>query len=121
MFGLKTTKHLRTPMGTNVKLSKHENGPNVDPTLYRSMIDSLLCLTTSRPDICYNVGICTTYQANPKESHLATVKRIIRYVNGIVDFVIWYWKDTNIYLVGFCEILMIGKALVEIVSILETI
>ena len=57
-----------------------------NPTLYRSMIGSLLYLTSSRPDITFNVGVCAKYQANPKESHVGAVKRIIRYVNGIVDY-----------------------------------
>ena len=41
-FGLETSKCLKTPMGTNDKLSKDDNGVSVDPTLFRSMIGSLL-------------------------------------------------------------------------------
>ena len=40
-FGMNSTKHLKTPMRTNEKLSKDENGVPIDPTLYRSMIGSL--------------------------------------------------------------------------------
>ena len=65
-FGLETTKNMRTPMGTNVKLIKEKNGYSVDPTLYKSMIDSLLYLTASCPNICYSVGVCARDQANPK-------------------------------------------------------
>ena len=50
------------------------------------MIGSLLYLTTSRPNIYYSIGVCARYQTNPKESHLATIKRIIHYVNETVDF-----------------------------------
>ena len=48
-------------MGTNDKLSKDDNGVFVDPTLFRSMIESLLYLTASRPDICFSVGVCARY------------------------------------------------------------
>ena len=41
-FDLETSKCLKTPMGTNDKLSKDDNGVSVDPTLFRSMIESLL-------------------------------------------------------------------------------
>ena len=41
-FGLETSKCLKTPMGTNDKLSKDDNGVSIDPTLFRSMIGSLL-------------------------------------------------------------------------------
>ena len=85
-FGLETSKYLKTPMGTNDKLFKDDNGVSIDPTLFRSMIGSLLYLTASRPGICFSVGVCARYQGNPKESHLAAVKRIIRYVNGTADY-----------------------------------
>ena len=85
-FGLETTKHMRTPMGTNVKLTKVENGSSVHLTLYRNMIDNLLYLTASRLDIYYSVEMCARYQ-DLKESHLAAVKIIIHFVNETVDFV----------------------------------
>lgn len=55
--------------------------------MYRSMIDSLLYLTTSRPNIAFNVEVCARYQSKPKESHLAVVKQIIRYVNSTFSLV----------------------------------
>ena len=89
-------------MDTTVKLTKDENGLNVDPTLYRSMIGNILYLTASCLDIRSNVRVCARYQANPKKSHLAAVKRITCYVNVTVDS-IYHSKDTNVNLVGFCD------------------
>ena len=60
-FGLENAKSMKTPMGTNDKLSKDENSISIDPTLFRSMIESLLYLNASRPDICFSVGICARY------------------------------------------------------------
>ena len=74
------------------------------------MIRSLLYLTTSQPDLCYSVGVCARFQANPKKSHLATPKRIIKYVSGAIDFGIWYSFDTNPSLVGFCDVDWAGNA-----------
>ena len=76
-------------------------GKNVDSSLYRSMIGSLLYLTASRPNINYSVGVCARYQANPKESHMTALKRIIKYVKTTVDFSVWYSKDTNDVLAGY--------------------
>ena len=56
-IGLKNTKHARTPMSTIVKLNKDTSKKDVDQTLYRIMIGSLLYLTTRRPDIAFNVDI----------------------------------------------------------------
>ena len=62
-------------------------GKSVDHSLYRSMICSLLYLTASRPDISYSVGVCARYQANPKESHMIALKRIIKYVKPLLSLV----------------------------------
>ncbi|CAM8975401.1 unnamed protein product [Rhodiola kirilowii] len=74
------------------------------------MIGSLLYPTASRPDIAYAVGVCARYQADPKGSHLLQVKRIIKYVCRTVDFGIWYTKDTNPHLVGYCDADWAGNA-----------
>ena len=71
--------HLCAP---TLKLSKDASGKSVDQSLYRGMIGSLLYLIASRPDICFSVGVYARHQANPKESHLVAVKRIIQFVNG---------------------------------------
>ncbi|KAK6128108.1 hypothetical protein DH2020_038139 [Rehmannia glutinosa] len=103
-FGLDNKKHMKTPMGTNDKLSKDENGTPIDPTLYRSMIGSLLYLTASRPNISYSVCVCARYQSCPKESHLKVVKRIIRYINGTTKLGILYSSDINTNLAGFSDV-----------------
>ena len=100
-FGLESASSVRTPMSPNVKLTVDLLGKSVDSSLYRSMIGSLLYLTASRPDISYSVGVCATYQANPKESHMIALKRIIKNVKTTTKFDVWYNKDTNDVLAGY--------------------
>ena len=95
-------------MSPNVKLTVDLLGKSVDPSLYRSMIGSLLYLTASRPDISYSVGMCARYQANPKESHITTVKHIIKYVETTSNFGVWYDKDTNDVLAGYSDVDWVG-------------
>nr|XP_023916639.1 uncharacterized protein LOC112028207 [Quercus suber] len=102
-FGLDLKKHTSTPMSSSAKLSHDAAGIDVDPTLYRSMIGSLLYLTTSRLDIAFSVGVCARFQATPKESHLTAVKRIIRYINDTSDYGIWYLRDSNECLAGYFD------------------
>ena len=94
-FGLESASLVRIPMSPNVKLTIDLLSNSVDSSLYRSMISSLLYFTASRPDISYNVGVCARYQANPKESHMIALKRIIKYVKTTAGFGVWYNKDTN--------------------------
>ena len=85
-------------------------GKSVDPSLYRSMIGSLLYLTASRLDISYSVGVCSRYQANPKESHMTALKRTIKYVKTTVEFGVWYSKDTSDVLAAYSDADWAGNA-----------
>ena len=97
-------KPVSTPMVTGCKLSKKENNPKVDQTLYRSMIGSLLYLTTSQPDILQSVCLMARYQADPREAHMVAVKRILRYVKGTVNFGLWYVKSESFTLMAYSDI-----------------
>ena len=71
-----------TPMCLSFKFDSNPNGKKVDVTLNRGMIGSLLYLITSRSNIMLSVCLFARYQANTKESHLSTVKCIMRYLMG---------------------------------------
>ena len=79
-FDMENAKPIKTPMPTNGHLDLNEDGKGVDQKEYRSMIGSLLYLCASRPDIMLSVCMGARFQANPKESHLMAVKRILRYL-----------------------------------------
>ena len=125
-FRLDSKKHASTPMSSSTKLNVDSSGVEMSPTLYRSIIESLLYLTTSRPDIAFSIGVCARYQVAPKESHLTAVKRIIRYINETPNYGLWYSKDSNACLVGYSDADWAGsvddrKSLQEATSTLVTI
>ncbi|GJW87477.1 putative ribonuclease H-like domain-containing protein [Tanacetum coccineum] len=93
-FGFSTMKTASTPMETSKPLMKDENAEDVDVHLYRSMIGSLMYLTSSRPDIMFVVCACARFQVTPKVSHLHVVKRIFRYLKGQPKLGLWYPKDS---------------------------
>ena len=109
-FGLESASFVRTLMSLNVKLTVDLLGKSVDHSLYRSMISSILYLIASRPDISYSVGVCARYQANPKESHMTALKRIIKYVKTTVEFGVWYSKDTSDVLAEYSDVDWVGNA-----------
>ncbi|XP_028108513.1 uncharacterized protein LOC114307324 [Camellia sinensis] len=88
-------------MSTTLHLFKDSSCTDIDPTLYRSMIESLLCLTASQPNIVFSVVVCAHYQAYPKESHLLAVKCIVKYVSGTLGYGIWFSTDTTADITGF--------------------
>nr|GEV34972.1 hypothetical protein [Tanacetum cinerariifolium] len=82
-----------------------KDGPGKDVKLhfYRSMIGSLMYLTTSRPDIMFVVCACARHQVTPKECHLYTVKRIFRYLKGHPKMGLWYLKESRFNLVAYSD------------------
>jgi len=84
-------------------LDKDESGIEVNQTMFRGMIGSLLYLTASRPDIMQSVCVCARYQANPKESHLIAVKRILKYLKGTISFGLWYPSGASLSLIGYSD------------------
>ncbi|GJY59188.1 putative ribonuclease H-like domain-containing protein [Tanacetum coccineum] len=102
-FGFTDVKTASTPMETQKPLLKDEDGEEVDVHLYRSMIGSLMYLTSSRPDIMFAVCACARYQVNPKVSHLHAVKRIFRYLKGQPKLGLWYPKDSPFDLVAYTD------------------
>ncbi|GJZ27202.1 putative reverse transcriptase, RNA-dependent DNA polymerase [Tanacetum coccineum] len=93
-FGFSTVKTTSTPMETSKPLLKDAEAEDVDVHLYRSMIGSLMYLTSSRPDIMFDVCACARFQVTPKVSHLHAVKRIFRYLNRQPNLGLWYPKDS---------------------------
>jgi hypothetical protein len=71
------SKPIKTPMAINAHLDLDEGDNPVDLKLYRSMISSLFYLTTSRPDIMFNICLCAVFQASPNECHMMAIKRIV--------------------------------------------
>ncbi|GJX67142.1 retrovirus-related pol polyprotein from transposon TNT 1-94 [Tanacetum coccineum] len=102
-FGLEDSKPTKTPMSTEIKLTKDDEADFVDSSKYRGMIGSLLYLTASRPDIMFSVCLCARFQENPKTTHLEAVKRIFRYIRGTSHLGLWYPKGTGIETVVYAD------------------
>ncbi|GJU10622.1 retrovirus-related pol polyprotein from transposon TNT 1-94 [Tanacetum coccineum] len=102
-YGMLTTDSVDTPLVEKSKLDEDLQGTQVDATLYRGMIGSLMYLTSSRPDLIHAVCLCARYQAKPTEKHLQAVKWIFRYLKGTINMGLWYSKDTGMSLTAYAD------------------
>jgi isopentenyldiphosphate isomerase len=84
-FNMAELKPMSTPMSMTTALDPDENGDIVDQREYRSMIGSLLYLTTTRPDIQFIVCLCARFQASSRSSHRTAVQRIFSYLKQILE------------------------------------
>ena len=80
--GMSDCKPCATPVDTNPKLPADGGVPVADPTNFRSLAGALQYLTFTHPDIAYAVQQVCLHMHDPREPHLATLKRILRYVRG---------------------------------------
>jgi hypothetical protein len=55
-FGMEDCKTVNIPMKISCKLSKDDDSKSKDYRKYRSIIGSLLYVTSSRPDVMKEVG-----------------------------------------------------------------
>nr|GEV79860.1 uncharacterized mitochondrial protein AtMg00810-like [Tanacetum cinerariifolium] len=102
-FDFINVKTVSTLMEPNKAFIKDAQAEDVDVNLYRSMIESLMYLTASRPDIMFAVYACARFQVTPNTSHLHAMKRIFRYLKGQPKLGLWYPKDPPFDLDAFFD------------------
>ena len=76
-FHMEYCKPNPSPFQSRVKLSATCTSPEVDATLYRQLVGSLLYLSHFRSDLSFVVGRVARYMQTPHESHWKAAKRIL--------------------------------------------
>ena len=102
-FDLTDCSSTKTPMTTATKLEMNTKESKVEISNYRGMVDSLLYLTVSRPNIIFATCLCARFQADPRESHLIAIKIIFKYLKGTPNLGIWYPRESGFDLIGYLD------------------
>eukprot|EP00253_Pinus_taeda_P002237 PITA_02237 len=68
-FRMQDCRPMAAPMITNWKKIDASEDKEVDPTLYRKLIGSLMYLVNTRPNICYVVNNLSQFMVEPKRAH----------------------------------------------------
>jgi hypothetical protein len=102
-FSMGQCNSVKNPIVPGFKLTKDEGGVQVDSTLYKQMVGSLMYLTATRPDLMFVVSLISRYMEHPTESHLLAAKRILRYVKGTTKFGMFYRKGGDTEFCGYTD------------------
>ena len=71
---------------------------------YASAVGSLMyAMLSTRPNICYAVGVVSMYQSNPGPEHWITVKHILKYLRWTRDYMLVY-KGGVLNPVGYTDL-----------------
>ncbi|KAJ7560193.1 hypothetical protein O6H91_04G118100 [Diphasiastrum complanatum] len=97
-------KPISTPYDSGCKPTKAEEDQDVDETLYRKLVGSLIYLTNTRPDIAYVVSMVSQFMAKPKQIDWKAAKQILRYVQGTLRFGILYGRQDDLKLQGYVDV-----------------
>jgi hypothetical protein len=70
-------KTIDTPIEVNTRYSSSDGLPLTNPTLYRTIVGSLVYLTITRPYIAYVIHVVSQFVASPTTVHWAAVLHIL--------------------------------------------
>lgn len=74
-----------TPLEIGAKLRNDTKYEFVSAIMYKQIIGSLRYLYNTIPNICQSVGLLSNFMEKPQEFHLTVVKRVLRYIKGMID------------------------------------
>lgn len=88
--GMDGCNSTHVPMDMNLRLSRSVEEQGVDEKKYRRSIGCLRYLIHTRPDLSYSIGVLSRYMLDPKVSHDAALKQVLRYLRGTLTYGLTY-------------------------------
>jgi hypothetical protein len=85
-------------------LSKLDGSPLADPVLYRKIVGTLQYATITRLDLIFVVNKVSQFVAQPTETHRLVVKRILCYIQGILDHRLQLTIPYDLSITTFCDV-----------------
>ncbi|XP_042950416.1 uncharacterized mitochondrial protein AtMg00810-like [Carya illinoinensis] len=92
-----------TPMDSNLKLSNNEGTLLQDPTLYRRLIDKLIYLTITQPDLTYSTHLLSQYMATPYIPHLQAAYKVLKYVEKSLGHGLFFPSSSSCQVTAYCH------------------
>ncbi|XP_039118961.1 secreted RxLR effector protein 161-like [Dioscorea cayenensis subsp. rotundata] len=93
-------KSIDNLMNSNEKLHSQDNSGDANPLRYRLIVGGTLYRSYTSPDIMHAVSMVFRFMQSPSMHHLGVVKRILRYINGTVNYGIYHDKNEEFKLLG---------------------
>ncbi|KAK4359715.1 hypothetical protein RND71_021944 [Anisodus tanguticus] len=101
--GMSSCKSTSISVDAKPKNSVTAGAPYEDPTRYRSLAGALQYLTFTRPDITYVVQQVCLFMHDPRVEHMNAIKRIIRYIQGTLDYGLHLYPSSISTLVSYID------------------
>lgn len=103
VLGMSECSLMPTPLPLQLEKVPGQDAPFFNPTYFRSLAGKLQYLTLTRPDIQFAVNFVCQKMHAPTNSDYNSLKRIIKYVKGTMDYGISFSKNTTFTLASFSD------------------
>jgi hypothetical protein len=100
-----------TPFQSRVKLIVDCETHMVDATLYHQLVGSLIYLTHSMLDISFFLNMVSRFMQNPHESHWKKDKIILSYLQGTLNYGVFYSHKASISFIGYTNYDLTGDVI----------
>ncbi|GJX59951.1 retrovirus-related pol polyprotein from transposon TNT 1-94 [Tanacetum coccineum] len=91
------------PINAKAKYTPTDGDPFPDPSLYRTIVGSLVYLTVTRPNISYVVHIMSRFVSAPTTVHWDAVLHILRYLGGTQFQTLMFPSMSALDLRAYCD------------------
>lgn len=108
-FRIDNCKSVPKPIATWVKLSKDDEGLDVNRTILKILLTNFMYLTSTRPDIMQGVSLISRFMETPKGTHWREWKIIMWYIKGTRDCGIVYPSTEKKDFIGYTNSDFIGS------------
>ncbi|XP_058092112.1 uncharacterized mitochondrial protein AtMg00810-like [Magnolia sinica] len=99
--GQLSARTARFPMEQHLKLNTQDGDLLPDPGLYRRLVDRLIYLTITRPDIVYAVNTLSQFIHTPRVPHMTAATRVLRYIKGCLGQGIFFPLSNSTHVTAY--------------------
>ena len=96
-------RYVAIPLVANEKFRKDDGEKKVNNSFFRSLIGNLLYLTSTRPDIMFAASLLSRFMQKPSQVHFEVAKRVLRYLQGTMDYGIMYKFGGGLNLIFYSD------------------
>eukprot|EP00253_Pinus_taeda_P008081 PITA_08081 len=107
-FNMHGCKPIDTPLPGGWRKEDATSGEEVDATVYRQLVGSLMYLVNTRPDICYAVNQLSQAMVKLTKLFWKAGKHVLRYLRGTSGYGLWYRQEDELKLCGFMDADWVG-------------
>ena len=101
--GLLGAKPTNVPLPPNHSLALADGEPLPDPESYRCLVDRLIYLSFTRPDLAYAVHTLAQFMHAPRSEHWTAALGVVRYLKGTSGQGILLCSHCDLSLSAWCD------------------